>query len=53
MSTEKGFFTYGFLTVFVSMGIIYLLTGEFARAANAGCAGTLLVLFGLICIKPN
>jgi hypothetical protein len=51
MSTEKGLFTYGFLTVFVSMGIIYLLTGEFARAANAGCAGTLLVMFGLICIR--
>jgi hypothetical protein len=51
MSTEKGLFTYGFLTVFVSMGIIYLLTGEFARAANAGCAGTLMVLFGLICIR--
>lgn len=51
MSTEKGLFTYGFLTVFVSMGIIYLLTGEFARAANAGCAGTLLVLFGLICLR--
>jgi hypothetical protein len=51
MSTEKGLFTYGFLTVFVSMGIIYLLTGDFARAANAGCAGTLLVMFGLICIR--
>ena len=51
MSTEKGLFTYGFLTVFVSMGIIYLLTGEFARAANAGCAGTLLVMFGLICLR--
>lgn len=51
MSTEKGLITYGFLTVFVSMGIIYLLTGEFARASNAGCAGTLLVLFGLICLR--
>lgn len=51
MSTEKGLFTYGFLTVFVSMGIIYLLTGDFARAANAGCAGTLLVMFGLICLR--
>lgn len=51
MSTEKGLFTYGFLTVFVSMGIIYLLTGEFARAANAGCAGALMVLFGLICLR--
>lgn len=51
MSTEKGLFTYGFLTVFVSMGIIYLLTGEFARVGNAGCAGTLMVMFGLICIR--
>ena len=51
MSTEKGLFTYGFLTVFVSMGIIYLLTGEFARAANAGCAGAIMVMFGLICIR--
>ena len=51
MTSEKGFFTYGFLTVFVAMGIIYLLTGEFARAANAGCAGTLMVMFGLICIR--
>ena len=51
MSTEKGLFTYGFLTVFVSMGIIYLLTGEFARASNAGCAGTLMVMFGLICLR--
>lgn len=51
MSTEKGLFTYGFLTVFVSMGIIYLLTGEFARAVNTGCAGTLLVMFALICIR--
>ena len=33
------------------MGIIYLLTGEFARAANAGCAGALMVLFGLICLR--
>ena len=51
MSTEKGFFNYGFLTVFVSMGIIYLLTGNFAMTANAGCAGTLMVLFALFCIR--
>jgi hypothetical protein len=51
MSTEKGFFNYGFLTVFVITGIVYLLTGNVNQAANAGCAGTLMVLFGLICIR--
>lgn len=51
MSTEKGFFNYGFLTVFVSMGFIYLLTGNFAMTANAGCAGAIMVMFGLICIR--
>jgi hypothetical protein len=51
MTTEKGLFNYGFLTVFVITGIVYLLTGNVNRAANAGCAGTLMVLFGLICIR--
>jgi len=51
MSTEKELFTYGFLAVFVSMGFIYLLTGNFVMTANAGCAGTLMVMFGLICIR--
>lgn len=51
MSTEKGLFTYGFLAVFVSMGIIYLLTGEFIRATNGGCAGALMVMFALMCIR--
>ena len=51
MSTEKGFFNYGFLTVFVITGIVYLLTGNVNQAANAACAGTLMVLFGLICIR--
>ena len=51
MSTEEDFFNYGFLTVFVITGIIYLLTGNIYQTANAGCAGTLLVMFGLICIR--
>jgi hypothetical protein len=50
-STEEGFFKFGFLTVFVITGIVYLLTGNIYQTANAGCAGTLLVMFGLICIR--
>jgi len=51
MSSEKGFFNYGFLTVFVITGIVYLLTGDFNQTANAACAGSLMVLFGLICLR--
>ena len=51
MSTEKGFFNYGYLTVFVIAGIIYLTTGDFNQTANALCAGSLMVLFGLICLR--
>ena len=51
MSTEKGFFNYGYLTVFVIAGIIYLTTGNFNQTANALCAGSLMVLFGLICLR--
>jgi hypothetical protein len=50
-STEEGFFKFGFLTVFVITGIIYLLTGNIYQTANAGCAGSLMVMFGLICIR--
>ena len=50
-STEESFFKFGFLTVFVITGIIYLLTGNIYQTANAGCAGSLLVMFGLICIR--
>lgn len=51
MSNEKGFFNYGFLTVFVITGITYLLTGNFNQTVNALCAGSLMVLFGLICLR--
>lgn len=50
-STEEGLFNYGFLTVFVITGIIYLLTGNINQTANAACAGSLLVMFGLICLR--
>ena len=52
-STEEGWFNYGFLTVFVITGIVYLLTGDFIRTANAACAGSLMVLFGLICLRKS
>lgn len=51
MSTEKGFFNYGFLTVFVITGITYLLTGNFNQTANTLGAGSLMVMFGLICLR--
>jgi hypothetical protein len=51
MSTEKGFFNYGFLTVFVITGITYLVTENFNQTVNALCAGSLMVLFGLICLR--
>lgn len=51
MSTEKGFFNYGFLTVFIITGITYLFTRNFYQTANAFCAGSLMVLFGLICLR--
>lgn len=51
MSNEKDLFNYGFLTVFVITGIIYLLTGNFNQTFNALCAGSLMVLFGLICLR--
>ena len=50
-STEEGLFKFGFLTVFVITGIIYLLTGNIYQTANAACAGSLLVMFGLICLR--
>lgn len=51
MTTEKGFFNYGFLTVVIITGITYLITGNFNQTVNAFCAGSLMVLFGLICLR--
>jgi hypothetical protein len=51
MSTEEDFFNYGFLTVFIVTGIVYLITGNFNQTANAACAGAIMVLFGMICIR--
>lgn len=50
-STEEGLFKFGFLTVFVITGIVYLFTGNIYQTANAACAGLLLVMLGLICIR--
>lgn len=50
-STEECLFKYGFLTVFIITGIVYLVTGNFYQTANAACAGSLLVMFGLICLR--
>jgi hypothetical protein len=51
MSTEKEFLKYGFLTVFVITGIVYLFTGDFNRTVNAVCGGSFIVMFGLICLR--
>ena len=51
MSTEKEFFNYGFITVFVITGITYLFTGNFNQTAHTLGAGSLMVLFGLICLR--
>jgi len=50
-STEEGLFNYGFLAVFIITGIIYLLTGNIYQTANAGCAGSLMVMFALVCLR--
>lgn len=51
MSTEKGILKYGFLTVFVISGIVYLFTGDFNQTVNAACGGSFMVMFGLICLR--
>jgi hypothetical protein len=51
MSTEKEFFNYGFITVFVITGLTYLFTQNFNQTANTLGAGSLMVLFGLICLR--
>ena len=50
-STEEALFNYGFLTVFVISVIIYFLTGNLYQSANAACAGSLMVMLGLICLR--
>jgi hypothetical protein len=50
-STEVDLLKYGFITVFAITGIVYLITGNIYQTANAACAGSLLTMFGLICIR--
>ena len=52
-STEVDLFKYGFITVFAIAGIVYLFTGNLYQTANAACAGILMVVFGLLCIRYN
>ena len=50
-STEVELFKYGFITVFAITAIVYLLTGNIYQTANAACAGSLMTMVGLICIR--
>ena len=50
-STEVELFKYGFITVFAITAIVYLLTGNIYQTANAACAGALMTMVGLICIR--
>ena len=51
MSTEKDLLTWGFLVVFATAGIIYLLTGDFNSTANAVCAGSIMVMIGMLALR--
>lgn len=51
MSTEKDLLTWGFLVVFVTAGTIYLLTGDFNSVANAVCAGSIMVMIGMLALR--
>lgn len=51
MSTEKDLFIYGFLTVLATAGIIYLLTGDFNSTTNAVCAGSIMVMIGMLALR--
>ena len=50
-STEGDLLKYGFITVFAITGIVYLITGNIYQIANAACAGALMTVVGLICIR--
>ena len=50
-SSEVDLFKYGFITVFAITGIVYLITGDVYQTANAACAGALITMVGLICIR--
>ena len=48
---EKELFEYGLLAVFVSIGIVFLLTGNVIRSANAGITALMLMLIAMIAIR--
>ena len=48
---EKELLEYGLLAVFVSIGIVFLLTGNVIRSANAGITALMLMLIAMIAIR--
>ena len=50
-SKEVDLFKYGFITVFAITGLVYLVTGNIYQTLNATCAGALITMVGLICIR--
>jgi len=50
-SSEVDLFKYGFITVFAITGLVYLVTGNIYQTLNATCAGALMTMVGLICIR--
>ena len=50
-SKEVDLFKYGFITVFAITGLVYLVTGNIYQTLNATCAGALITVVGLICIR--
>ena len=50
-STEVELLKYGFITVFAITGIVYLITENIYQTTNAACAGALITMVGLICIR--
>ena len=48
---EKELFEYGLLAVFVSIGIVFLLTGNVIMSANAGITALMLMLISMMAIR--
>ena len=48
---EKEMLEYGLLAVFVSIGIVFLLTGNVIMSANAGITALMLMLISMMAIR--
>ena len=51
MTTEKGLLNFYYNVDECIAGLTYLFTQNFNQTGNALCAGSLMVLFGLICLR--